>query len=109
MPGGQETYAVPFSALEGGTVVQAGGWDLFLYRPGGAELHRGTVAPDRGAEPQRQRITGCRGEPVLDAQPAATLVDRYDHIGRPSCEVAIGHCRNRMGAAHHHEYIRFTK
>jgi hypothetical protein len=37
-------YAVPFSALEGGTVVRAAGGDLFLYRPDGAELHRSTLA-----------------------------------------------------------------
>jgi hypothetical protein len=41
---GETHYAVPFSSLEGGAVVEAGGRRLFLYRPPGAEVHHSTLA-----------------------------------------------------------------
>jgi hypothetical protein len=41
---GDTRYAVPYSAFPGGAVFRAGGRELFLYRPRGAELHLSTLA-----------------------------------------------------------------
>jgi hypothetical protein len=46
---GEEKFAVPFSAFEGGAVFQAGGHHLFLYRPAGVAVFYSTLA-FRGAE-----------------------------------------------------------
>lgn len=41
---GEQEYAVPFSAFEDGAIFRAGGREMFLYRPRGAEVFRSSLA-----------------------------------------------------------------
>lgn len=56
-------YAVPFSVFEEGAVFEAGGRELFLYRPKGVAVHHSTLAFQGEAGDFARRAGGWYHEP----------------------------------------------